>query len=95
MTRLYFLYMDGCPACEQAKPELAKFERSPAARGVEVVPVNLLKAKWTFKGWSPEATPTYVYEKIGFPRVRHEGGLTKERVVEFITKARGMVGDGR
>lgn len=93
MTRLYFLYMDGCPACEQAKPELEKFRRSQAARGVEIVPVDLLKAKWTFKGWSPENTPTYVYEKLGFPRVRHEGGLTKDRVVEFLATARSMVGD--
>jgi len=90
--RLYFLYMDGCPACETAKPELEKFRRSPAARGIEIVPIDLLKKKWTYTPWSPEATPTYVLEEIGFPRVQHVGGLSKDRVIEFVAKAKATAG---
>ncbi len=90
--RLYFLYMEGCPACEEAKPELEKFRRSPAARGIEIVPVDLLKAKWNYKPWSPEATPTYVVEKLGFPRVQYVGTLTKPRIEEFIRTAKATAG---
>ena len=90
--RLYFLYMDGCPACESAKPELEKFRRSSSARGIEVVPVDLLKAKWTYKPWSPEATPTYVLEAIGYPRVQYIGALTKPKIEEFIRTAKATAG---
>jgi hypothetical protein len=90
--RLYFLYMDGCPACETAKPELEKFRRSHAARGIEIVPLDLLKTKWTYTPWSPEATPTYVLEEIGHIRVQHVGGLSKERLTEFVQKAKSMMG---
>lgn len=90
--RLYFLYMDGCPACETAKPELEKFRRSQAARGIEIVPIDLLKKKWTYAAWSPEATPTYVLEAIGFPRVQHVGGLSKDRIIEFVAKAKATAG---
>lgn len=90
--RLYFLYMEGCPACETAKPELEKFRRSSSARGIEVVPVDLLKAKWTYKPWSPEATPTYVLEKMGHPRVQYVGALTKTKLEEFIRVAKATAG---
>lgn len=90
--RLYFLYMEGCGACEAAKPELEKFRRSPAARGIEIVPVDLLKAKWTYKAWSPEATPTYVVEEIGRPRVQYVGALTKPKIEEFIRTAKNIAG---
>lgn len=90
--RLYFFYMEGCPACDAAKPELEKFRRSPAARGIEVYPVDLLKAKWTYKPWSPEATPTYVLEKAGHPRVQYIGALTKPKIEEFIRTAKSIAG---
>ena len=90
--RLYFLHMEGCPACEAAKPELEKFRRSRMAKGIEIVPLDLLKTKWTYKPWSPDATPTYVLEAIGFPRVQHVGGLTKERLEEFVQVAKNMTG---
>jgi len=91
-VRLYFLHMEGCPACEAAKPELERFRRSRMAKGIEIVPLDLLKVKWTYKPWSPDATPTYVLEEIGFPRVQHVGGLNKERLEEFVQVAKNMTG---
>jgi hypothetical protein len=91
-VRLYFLHMEGCPACEAAKPELERFRRSRMARGIEIVPLDLLKVKWTYPHWQAEATPTYVLEEIGFPRVQHVGGLTKERLDEFVQVAKNMTG---
>lgn len=90
--RLYFIHMEGCPACEAARPELDAFQRSHAARGIEVVPVDLMKTKWTFKAWSPSSTPTYVAEEIGKPRVQYVGGLKKDQLAQFIAKAREMMG---
>ena len=87
---LYFLYMDGCPACEAAKPELDKFER--ANRGIKVVRADLLKTKWTYTPWSPEATPTYVVEELGYPRVQYIGALTKPKIEEFIRTAKTTAG---
>lgn len=88
--RLYFFYMDGCPACEAAKPELAKFER--AHRGIQIVRADLLKTKWTYRPWQPEATPTYVLEAPGYPRVQYVGTLTKQKLEEFIRTAKNLVG---
>jgi hypothetical protein len=87
---LYFLYMDGCPACEAAKPELEKFAR--ANPRIAVKKFDLLKTKWTYTAWNPEATPTYVLEELGYPRVQHVGALTKPRIEEFVASAKRMTG---
>lgn len=87
--RLYFLYAEGCPACEEAKPHLASWEKK--ARGIELVRVDLLEAKWTAK-WQPEATPTYVLEVPGRRRVQHAGMLSETQVDAFIRKAMAMMG---
>lgn len=87
--RLYFLYAEGCPACDEAKPHLAAWE---SRRGpVEVKRVDLLEAKWT-NPWSPQATPTYVFEVLGRPRVMHEGALTDRQIDAFVAKAKAMIG---
>jgi hypothetical protein len=90
--RLYFIHMEGCPACEAAKPELDAFQRTAAARGIEIVPVDLMKARWTFKAWSPSSTPTYVAEELGRPRIQYVGGLKKDQLAQFVAKAREMMG---
>ena len=87
--KLYFIYMDGCPACETAKPQLSKWKRK--ARGVEVVMVNLLTANWV-SDWQPRVTPTYVLEIAGYQRVMHEGALTDVQIDKFIRKAQTMLG---
>jgi len=87
--RLYFLYAEGCGACEEAKPHLAQWE---ARRGpVELKRVDLLEAKWT-NSWQPQATPTYVFEVLGRPRVMHEGALTDKQIDTFVAKAKAMIG---
>lgn len=87
--RLYFLYAEGCPACDEAKPHLASFEKK--ARGIEIRRVDLLEAKWT-ANWQPQATPTYVLEVPGKRRVMHEGGLSEKQVDEFVRKAIALMG---
>jgi len=90
-VKLYFIYMDGCGACEQAKPELAKFQRRRAGRGLEVERINLLQAKWV-NPWQPTATPTYVLEVPGRRRVRFEGMLKAEQLEQFVDKAEHLMG---
>lgn len=86
---LYFLYAEGCPACDEAKGPLASWERK--ARGVVVRRIDLLEAKWV-ASWQPEATPTYVLDVPGRRRVMHAGGLTEAQVDEFVRKALSLMG---
>jgi hypothetical protein len=90
-ARLYYIFMDGCGACQMAKPELKKFER--AHPEVQVVPVNLLTVgdKWKHD-WKPEATPTYVLEIPGHERTRYEGALMAKHIEQFIRKSKQMIG---
>jgi len=87
--RLYFLHMPGCGACESAMPHMRRWERKNP--GVQVVYVDLLKAKWTHP-WSPEFTPTYVLEEPGRPRVQHPGKLTEAEIPLFVAKAKQIMG---
>ena len=34
--RLYFIYMEGCGACEMAKPDLAKFAKVVKAANIKI-----------------------------------------------------------
>ena len=87
--RLYFIFMEGCPACDEAKPHLAKWAKK--ARGIELVKIDLLTAKWV-NPWQPKATPTYVLEIPGHQRVMHEGALTEPQIHTFVERARKMLG---
>lgn len=87
--KLYFIYMNGCPACEEAKPQLGAWKKK--ARGVDLVMVDLMAAKWV-NPWQPRVTPTYVMELPGHRRVMHEGALTEEQIDKFIRKAHAMLG---
>ncbi len=87
--RMYFIYMEGCPACMEAKPHLARWEKK--SKGIQVVRVDLMSATWV-NPWQPEATPTYVLEVPGRPRVMHEGALTEVQIDQFVRKAAGMMG---
>lgn len=87
--RLYFLYMEGCGACAEAKPHLARWEKK--SKGIQIVRVDLLTANWV-NPWQPQATPTYVLEVPGRQRVMHEGMLTEKQIDQFIRKAQSMMG---
>jgi Glutaredoxin-like domain (DUF836) len=87
--RLYFIYMPGCGACEQAKPQLRKWQKTDPT--VQVIPIDITTAKWTHP-WQPEVTPTYVAEVPGFQRIQYQGTLTAEEIPKFLDKARRMMG---
>ena len=91
MMRLYFIYMEGCPACMEAKPHLKRWEAK--AKGVQVVRVDLMNTNWV-NPWQPEATPTYIAELPGRQRVMHEGALTETQIDQFMRKAQTMMGVG-
>jgi thiol-disulfide isomerase/thioredoxin len=86
---LYYIYMEGCGACDQAKPHLARWEKkNPGV--LKVHRVNLLEAKWTHP-WQPDVTPTYVLEVPGYQRVQHQGVLTEAEIPKFLMKAQQMM----
>lgn len=87
--RLYFIFMQGCGACEVAKPELAKFAK--AHPDIDIQRIDLLNAKWVHP-WQPSATPTYVAESPGRVRVQWQGALTAPEVEQFIERAEEMMG---
>lgn len=83
--KLFFLYAPGCPACESAKRPLAAFEKENP--GIRIVRVNLLEDQWTHP-WSPNATPTYVFEVPYRERTRWEGKLSKDEIGQFVNKSK-------
>ena len=87
--RLYFFFMDGCPACESAKPPLAQFEKKNP--DVTIHRIDLLDAKWVHP-WKPRATPTYVLEEPGYERVAIEGTLNGNELGQFMAVARKKMG---
>lgn len=87
--KLYFLFAEGCPACDEAKPDLAAWEAK--SKGVRVYRIDLLEAKW-IASWQPQATPTYVLEVPGRRRVMHEGALSEKKLDEFVRKALSLMG---
>lgn len=86
---LYYIYMDGCGACEAAKPVLAEWERKHP--GVPVVRHNLLNDKWTAE-WQVKATPTYVVAIPGHRPAMYEGALSENDISRFIEVAKKTVG---
>ena len=73
--RLYFIHMDGCPACAAGKRPLSLFER--AHPEIDFVRTDLLspQTKWVSK-WEPRSTPTYIFEAID-----PDGVVRKERIM--------------
>lgn len=90
---LYYIYMDGCGACEQAKPHLARWEKKHPGV-LPVHRVNLLKDEWK-DSWQPELTPTYVLVIPGYPRVQHQGVLYEDQIPKFLLKAQQMMRGAR
>lgn len=88
--RLYFIYMNGCGACEGAKPIVKRWQRKHPE--VEVKWIDLLTAKWSYPAWQPRATPTYVAETLGRPKVMHEGALSEAQMDGFMADARKKMG---
>lgn len=101
--KLYFGYMDGCPACMRAKPAIDNLEKQVRENGIplEIVRVNIikdLKNRWPVQP-EPDAAPTFlILDKTGAKnsetfelkpfRVSNEVLLQVwARVREFISRA--------
>lgn len=89
---IVFIYADGCPACEAAKPELSKFQ--VAHPNVAVQRIDLLQAKWPDQSWAPKATPTYLAVVDGKRPVGFEGFMRKEEIEQFLRIAAPKLGVG-
>lgn len=59
--KLYFGYMDGCPACMLTKPAIDNLEKQVRENGIplEIVRVNIIKERWPVKP-EPDAAPTFL-----------------------------------
>ena len=86
---LYYIYMDGCGACAQAKPHLARWEKKNPGL-LKVKRIDLLNSNWVHP-WQPDGTPTYVLEVPGYRRVSHMGVLYEEQIPKFLMKAQQMM----
>jgi thiol-disulfide isomerase/thioredoxin len=84
-----FIYMDGCPACDAAKPVLKKWAK--ANRHVAVKWHNALKDKWNAE-WQIAATPTYVLAIPGFRETMYEGAMSENDITRFIEISKQSVG---
>jgi thiol-disulfide isomerase/thioredoxin len=83
-----FFYMEGCPACEKAKPVLAKFEKKHKGR-IDVAKFDINHEKWAIKGWEVQATPTYLIQDVGsdHPGVFYQGAMNAAEMDKFLAKA--------
>lgn len=84
---LLFIYAEGCPACEAAKPELEKFRR--AYPQIFVRGYDLTKPPgaggWPHNGgWQPTATPTYLATFANRQPVGYVGTMTHGQLTKFM-----------
>lgn len=86
---LTFIYMDGCPACDSAKPLLKKWAK--ANRHVTVKWHNALTDKWN-ASWQIAATPTYVLAIPGQRETMYEGALSEADITRFIETSKQTLG---
>lgn len=83
---LFFIYADGCPACEIAKPELDKWRRAYPQIFVRYFDVTKPPnaGGWPYGGWSPEATPTYLATFANRQPVGFTGAMTMAQISKFM-----------
>ena len=87
---LTFVYMDGCGACETAKPELDAFKA--AHPEIAIRRLDLLAVRWPEGSWSPTATPTYLAEFGNRRPVGYVGALKKAQIEQFLREAAPRLG---
>jgi hypothetical protein len=87
---LTFIYMDGCGACEAAKPELAAFKA--AHPEIAIRRIDLLKTPWPPGAWAPTATPTYLAEFGNRRPVGKVGAMRKAEIEQFMRIAAPKLG---
>lgn len=83
MKRLYFLHVDGCPACNKMKPIMKKV--AEARPDVEVKAIDLSQVNWTLESWQPRVTPTLVIiDRFGAQPRAAEGYAPLKTVLGWI-----------
>jgi hypothetical protein len=81
---LFFVYANGCPACEEAEPEFdAVMRAKPALLGLKLE-VNGPPAR--NMGVKIRATPTWIY-RVGDQATVREGFAPAQAIVEWIEAA--------
>ena len=90
MPKMMFIYAEGCGACDEAKPHLARWmKRHPE---VQVVLFDAMNDRWMDPTWQISATPTYVLQFPGYQRVMWEGALKEKQIDQFILTAKNRLG---
>lgn len=82
---IYFVFGDGCAACEAAAPEIEKFML--AHPGMLVLRINASGPILEKLGIKIKATPTYLYRR-GNEIAAHVGMLTKPQIEKWLKQAR-------
>jgi thiol-disulfide isomerase/thioredoxin len=88
--RLMFIHAEGCGACEDAKPHLARWMKKHPE--VQVVMFDVVKDRWMDPTWQISATPTYVVMFPGHQRVMWEGALKEREIDQFLQSAKNRLG---
>ncbi len=83
---LYFVYGQGCGACEEASPHLDAFVRENPT--LMVVRLDAHGPHPERLGLKIRATPTYVY-RVGFQGYAREGGMTAEEIGNWLNAVEG------
>lgn len=78
---LYFVFGQGCVACEEASPELDAFVRENPA--FMVVRLDANGPHPAALGLTIKATPTYVY-RVGYQGFMREGGMTATEIGAWL-----------
>jgi len=85
-AKIYFFYVDWCPHCVKAKPEVANFKKNNA--NVEVVEVDCDKQKDLAKEFGVRAYPTVYGFKNG-EKVEFNNRVTESNLNDFYSTLAG------
>lgn len=87
-TTFYFFNMDGCPHCDNMKPEWEKLENSDFvsenAENLELKSVNA-KDSETTKEYGVSGYPSLILDRNG-SRIEYKGDRTSDDMVMFLQK---------
>jgi hypothetical protein len=87
---LMFIHMEGCGACESAKPHLQRWLKKHPE--VNFASFDLLNDRWMDPSWKPEATPTYVIQFPNHQRIMWVGALKEREIDQFVQTAKNRLG---
>lgn len=82
VTEIYFFYVNWCPHCVKAKPEVAKFKRNNS--DARVIEVNCEEQPELAKKYDVRAYPTVIGVSNG-KRVEFNNRVTEENLNDFFS----------